>query len=108
MRSDEPVNEESTSDLAPSDQPFSDQLSLVGQEADVYEAIATLEFLGRPVHATDIAGAARLDGADVDSALAAMTERGIVVRTGDGGDPAYAPAHRGWSAAPEQPAGPQR
>ncbi len=113
MRSEKSFSEQPNSDQPLPDQPFSgepfpDQLSLTGKEADVYEAIATLEFLGRPVRVADIAGATQLDEGDVDAALAAMTERGIVVRVGYDDDPAFEPAHRGWSAVPEQPAGPQR
>jgi len=90
------------------EQPFNDRVSLVGLEADIYEAIATLEFLGRPVTGPDIAAAARLDQAVVDDLLHGMTERAVVNVTDRDGAPAYEPAYRGWSTVPEQSAGPRR
>lgn len=89
-------------------EPYHDDVSLIGVEADLYEAIATLEFLGRPVSAAEIASAAHLDERDVRETLGGLAERGVVVMTGGDGEPAYEPARRGWSAAPEQSAGPQR
>lgn len=91
-----------------SEQPFTDQVSLMGKEADVYEAIATLEYLGQPVRTTDIVSATGLDEAVVNQALRSLTERRILVESEEDGQHAYEPAHRGWSTAHEQPAGPQR
>ena len=96
---------------APGDQPFADQVSLLGLEADVYEAIATLEFLGRPLTAADITaatGVAGLHEPTVLAALRSLTDRGLLAVTDIGAEPAYQPASRGWSAAPEQPSNPQR
>ena len=96
---------------APGDQPFADQLSLLGMEADVYEAIATLEFLGRPVRAADITaatGSASLHEPTVLAALQALTDRGLLTVTDSGGESAYEPTSRGWSAAPERASNPQR
>jgi len=89
-------------------QPFTDQVSLIGDEANVYEAIATLEFLGRPVGAADIVSSTGLDRAIVGESLQSMTERGLLIETEQDGHKFYEPSHRGWSAAPEQSAGPQR
>jgi hypothetical protein len=96
---------------APGDQPFADQVSLLGMEADVYEAIATLEFLGRPVTAADITaatGSASLHEPTVLAALQALTDRGLLTVTDTDTEPAYQPTSRGWSAAPEQASNPQR
>jgi DNA-binding IclR family transcriptional regulator len=91
-----------------SDQPFTDQVSLMGKEADVYEAIATLEYLGRPVKTSDIVSATGLDEATVRQALRSLTQRGVLVETTEADDRDYEPAYRGWSTAPEQAAGPRR
>jgi len=91
-----------------SEQPFTDVLSLMGKEADVYEAIATLEYLGRPVRTADIISATRLDEVVVSRALGSLTERGILVESEQDAEQVYEPAYRGWSTAPEQSAGPQR
>jgi len=91
-----------------SEQPFTDQLSLMGKEADVYEAIATLEYLGRPVRTADIISATGLDEAVVSQALRSLTERGVLLEHEQDGQHVYEPARRGWSTAPEQSAGPRR
>jgi hypothetical protein len=80
----------------------------MGDEADVYEAIATLEFLGRHVGAADIVSATRLDDSHVRESLDALTKRDVLVEHEEGGHEVYEPAYRGWSAAPEQAAGSQR
>jgi len=75
-------------------------VSLIEAEAGIYEAIATLEFLGRPVRAADIASAAGIDADTVRRTLGSMAERGIVNRTAGDGEPAYEPTRRGWSCSP--------
>jgi hypothetical protein len=92
----------------PSEQPFPDHISLIGHEADVYEAIATLEYLGRPVGMVDIVSATGLDEAVVGESLRSLTKRGVLIEHGEDGQAVYEPAYRGWSAAPEQAAGSQR
>ncbi len=92
----------------PDEEQFADQISLIGDEPNVYEAIATLEFLGKPVTSADLVSATGLDAAAVRKALRSMAERGVLVETEQEGQPVYEPAHRGWSAAPEQSTGPQR
>jgi hypothetical protein len=91
-----------------SEHPFTDQVSLMGKEADVYEAIATLEYLGRPVKTAGIVSVTGLDEAVVSQALSTLTERGVLVEHEDDPEHEYQPAYRGWSTAPEQSAGPQR
>jgi len=87
---------------------MADQITLGGDDAVIYEAIATLEFVGHQATATDIATAVNRDEQVVRAALASLTERGMLVSTDDrDGEPVYEPAWRGWSTAPEQSAGPQ-
>ncbi|MGN6679415.1 MAG: hypothetical protein ACTHKL_16765 [Streptosporangiaceae bacterium] len=88
-----------------SEQPFPNQISLVGDEANVYEAIATLEYLGRPVGTTDLVAATGLDEAVVRECLKSLTDRDVLKRREEDGHAAYEPAYRGWSAAPEQATG---
>jgi len=93
---------------ADNEQPFIDQISLSTVDARVYEAIATLEFIGYQVKTADIATSAGLDERTVRQALSSLTGRGLLVTKGAGADPSYEPAYRGWSAAPEQGANPKR
>jgi hypothetical protein len=99
MASEEPTADRKT---------FTDQISLMGKEADVYEAIATLEYLGRPVKTSDIVSATGLDEATACEALRSLTERGVLVETAEADERDYEPAWRGWSTEPDQSAGPQR
>jgi predicted DNA-binding transcriptional regulator len=89
------------------EEPITDQVTLGGVDAEIYEAIATLEFIGRSVRVTDIAAAADLDEDTVRVALDSMIRRGILVRIERQGQPTFEPAWRGWSTAPDQSAGPQ-
>jgi hypothetical protein len=85
-----------------------DQVSLIGLEADVYEAVATLEYLGRPVKAGDITsatGSASLDEPAVLAALGSLTERGMLTVTEQDGETVYGPAYHGWSTAADQSTG---
>ena len=88
-----------------SDQPYVDSLSLSDVDAYVYETIATLEYTGRPATRGEIAAAADIDDATLDATLAELTRRGLLARADADGDPAHAPAERGWSAAPDQARG---
>ncbi len=96
------------SNLPVSDQPYVDPQSLEDRDMHVYEAIVTLEYLGRPVTRSEIATAAGLDGAELDGRLRSLTERHLLVQSPGSGEPAFAPAQRGWSAVPDQAEGPQR
>lgn len=90
------------------DQPITDRVTLSDVDAQVYEAIATLEFIGYQVKTKDIVTASDLDETTVRQALRALTQRGVLVTKKRGSEDVYAPAHRGWSAAPEQAANPKR
>ena len=93
---------------ADDEQPITDRVTLGEVDAQVYEAIATLEFIGYQVKAKDIVTASDLDEDSVLRALRALTQRGVLVTKKRGAEDVYAPAHRGWSAAPEQAANPNR
>jgi hypothetical protein len=101
--SDQPIT-----DLPDVDQPYVDPQSLADRDLHVYEAIVTLEYLGRPVTRSEIAGAAGLDGPELDGLLGDLTKRHLLVQSPGSGEPAFAPAQRGWSAVPGEAAGPQR
>ena len=90
------------------DQPITDQVTLSDVDAQIYEAIATLEFIGYQVRAKDIVTASDLDEDTVHQALSALTQRGVLVSRKQGPEDVYAPAYRGWSAAPEQACNPNR
>ena len=92
----------------PNEQPITDQVTLSGDETTIYEAIATLEYLGRAVGTAQIVSATGLDETAVGEAIQSLTERGVLIEHDDDGAIVYEPAHRGWSTAPEQSAGPQR
>lgn len=90
-------------------QPYVDSQSLGDLDMHVYEAIATLEYLGRPRTRSEIGAVAGLDDAKVDELLHSLTERHLLlVRAQESGEPAFEPAQRGWSAVPDEPEGPQR
>jgi hypothetical protein len=80
--------------------PYVEPLSLSEQEAQVYEAIAALEYSGRPASRWEIACASDLDGTTVDTALHALTERRAVIRRGCGDQAEYEPASRAWTVMP--------
>ncbi len=83
--------------------PGADAQHVTDSHIDVYEAIATLEYAGRAAARSQIAAATRLDGEQLDAALGELTERGMLIRTELDGEPAFEPADRGWSAAPDRP-----
>jgi hypothetical protein len=82
--------------------PYAELLSVKDVDSYVYETVATLEYTGRPVTRPEIAAATDLDDQAIDASLAVLADRGMLTRTTDGGEVAFAPAERGWSAAPEQ------
>ncbi|HUC58202.1 MAG TPA: helix-turn-helix domain-containing protein [Streptosporangiaceae bacterium] len=90
------------------DRSFRDELTLSGADTEVYEAIATLEFEGHDVAATEIAESTGLDERTVQETLSTLTQRGMLHRTEGEAEPTYEPADRGWSAAPEQGENPAR
>ena len=81
-----------------------DAQSLRDVDTYIYETVATLEYTGRPATRDQIAGATDLDDQVLDEALGSLTRRGLLVRAG-GDDPAFEPAQRSWSTAPEQSRG---
>jgi hypothetical protein len=87
------------------DRPRVDTQSLTDVDTYLYEAIATLEYTGRPVTRDEIARVGDLDGPSLDDALADLVRRGLLVADESGGETGYAPAQRGWSAAPDQARG---
>jgi len=93
---------------ASDNQPITDDVTLSDVEALVYEAIATLEFFGHQVGLSDISGATNLDEETVLRAVRELDERDLLRAEKHGGEAVYVPAHRGWSAAPEQAANPKR
>jgi hypothetical protein len=84
---------------ANSDRPYAEPMSMSEVEAYLYEAIATLEYIGHPVTRTEIAAVADLDDATIGPILRDMTDRGLLVQGDYGGEPAYEPARRDWSVA---------
>jgi Mn-dependent DtxR family transcriptional regulator len=90
---------------ASSDRPYAEPMSMNEVEAYLYEAIATLEYIGHPVTRTEIAKVADLDDATIGQTLRDMTDRGLLVQGDYGGEPAYEPARRDWSVAPDKAQG---
>ena len=80
--------------------PYVDALEMSAEETHVYEAIAALEYQGRPVRRSEIAATAYLSEPELDEALDRLTGRGALVRHGSGDDAEYEPASRDWSAVP--------
>jgi hypothetical protein len=89
-------------------QPYVDAQRLGDPDLHIYEAIATLEDLDRPVTRAEIEAVTSLDGAALDDRLRALTEQGLLVSSRQDGEPAFTPARRDWSANPGESAGPQR
>jgi hypothetical protein len=87
------------------DRPYVDTMSLTDVDTYVYETIATLEYTGLPAGRSEIAAAAELDDQTLDAALAKLVARGMLNRRDAGGQPAFEPADRGWSAAPQHTQG---
>jgi hypothetical protein len=90
------------------DQPYVDPQGLADLDMHVYEAVATLEFLGRVPTKAVIGAAAGVGNGQLDELLESLTERHLLERAPGSGEPAFVPAQRGWSAAPDEPQGPQR
>ncbi len=86
--------------MGTSDRPYVEPITMNEVEIYLYEAIAELEYIGRLVTKTEIAAVADLDDATIEQTLHVMTERGLLVQSDCGSEPAYQPARRDWSAAP--------
>jgi hypothetical protein len=79
------------------DQPYVDAQVLNDAGAQVYEAVATLEYSGRSVTKDEVMQATDLDDATVSQILDALTGHGVLIRDGD----TFELARRDWSATPE-------
>jgi predicted transcriptional regulator len=88
-----------------SDRPYAELMSMNEVEAYLYEAIATLGYIGHRVTRTEIAAVADLDDSTVDRTLRDLTDQGFLVQGDHGGEPAYEPARRDWSVAPDKAQG---
>lgn len=77
-----------------SDRPYAEPMSMNEVEAYLYEAVATLEYIGHPVTRTEIAVVADLDDSTVDRTLRDLTHQGFLVQGDYGGEPTYEPARR--------------
>lgn len=87
-----------------SGRPYVDAQALTDADAYVYEAVATLEYSGRPVTRAEIVAVSDLDDQTTSQVLDELVERGVLLRAqaGDGED-VYELARRDWSAAPDTP-----
>jgi hypothetical protein len=85
--------------------PYVDSQSLRDLDTYVYETIATLEYTGRPATRDQIAAVADVEDQVLDETLAELVRRKLLIRSQDGDEPAFEPADRGWSTAPEQTQG---
>jgi hypothetical protein len=87
----------------PGDPPYLDAQALSDLEASVYEAVATLEYSGRPVTVAQVAGVTGLDDQTAGTILDAFLAHGVLVPVDAdvGGGDELALARRDWSAAPE-------
>jgi hypothetical protein len=86
-------------------QPPVDAQTLTDVGLEIFEAVATLEFTGRPATRLAIAAAAQRDQALVDEVLDDMTAHGLLAVDDEQGEPVYVPARRDWSTEPGQAAG---
>ncbi|HTZ24588.1 MAG TPA: hypothetical protein VMC83_11415 [Streptosporangiaceae bacterium] len=83
------------------DQPYVDAQVLTDVGAQVYEAVATLEYSGRAVTRDEVMEATDLDNPTVSEVLDALTAQGVLIRTPAGDGDAFELARRDWSATPE-------
>ena len=83
------------------DQPSMDAQVLTDLGAQVYEAVATLEYSGRAVTRDEVMHATDLDDAKVSEILDALTDQGVLIRTPAGDGDAFELARRDWSATPD-------
>jgi len=81
------------------DRPYVDAQILTDVGAQVYEAVATLEYGGHAVTRDEVMAATDLDDATVSEILDALTGQGVLIRDGD----VFELARRDWSATPETP-----
>jgi DNA-binding IclR family transcriptional regulator len=80
-----------------------DAQALTDSGAQVYEAVATLEYSGRSVTRNEIMQVTSLDDATVSEILDALTDQGVLIRTPAGDGDVFELARRDWSATPDTP-----
>jgi hypothetical protein len=85
------------------DRPYVDTQALTDLDAQVYEAVATLEYSGRSVTRDEVMSATGLDDALVGEILDAFTDQGVLICTPTGTGGTFELARRDWSATPETP-----
>lgn len=85
------------------DQPYVDAQTLTDLGAQVYEAVATLEYSGQPVTRDEVMQATDLDDPTVSEILDALTGQGVLIRTPTSDGDTFELARRDWSATPETP-----
>jgi hypothetical protein len=83
------------------DRPSMDAQVLTDLGAQVYEAVATLEYSGRSVTRDEVMEATDLDDPTVGKILDTLTDQGVLVRTPVGDGDGYGLARRDWSATPD-------
>ena len=83
------------------DQPSMDAQVLTDLGAQVYEAVATLEYSGRSVTRDEILNATDLDDATLGEILDALTDQGVLIRTPTGDGDTFELTRRDWSATPD-------
>jgi hypothetical protein len=89
-----------------SGRPYVDAQTLTNVDTYVYETIATLEYTGKPATRSQIAAVADLDDQVLDESLSSLVDRSLIVQMdARDGEPAFEPAERGWSTAPDQAQG---
>jgi hypothetical protein len=88
-----------------SDRPYAEPMSMNEVEAYLYEAIATLEYIGHPATRKEIAAVADLDDSTIDRTLKDMTDQAFLVQGDYGGEPAYELARRDWRVPPDRARG---
>jgi Mn-dependent DtxR family transcriptional regulator len=88
-----------------SDRPYAEPMSMNEVEAYLYEAIATLEYIGHPVTRTEIAAVADLDDSTIDRTLKDMADQGFLVQGDYGGELTYELARRDWRVPPDKAQG---
>jgi hypothetical protein len=85
------------------DPPYVDAQAFTDLDACVYEAVATLEYSGRPVTRAEIVAVSDLDDQTTSEVLDELTESGVLLGTQAGGGDVYELARRDWSVAPDTP-----
>jgi len=83
------------------DQPSMDAQVLTDLGAQVYEAVATLEYSGRSVTRDEVMEATDLDDPTVGKILDTLADQGVLIRTPAGGGDTFELARRDWSATPD-------